>query len=464
MAVITTETTTEVGASTAKANGDITDNEGKEISVRGFVYGTTSQSAPGDVAPESAGYDSHIEQGQRYAPVKVQKGAQAMAAGTSAVNIDLATPVPVGKSFPIVTVRSNGNNVSRSFCLAVLQTEVDGHYTQLRLSRAFTTTTDVTYEWQVLTSDDFTVQTGEASLASLTELDVTISAVDLGETFVVHTNQTNQTGPSGGFVRTKLTSTTNLRLNVATSAATTLPVRWYVVQWRGATVQSSDISCPNGVGSADVTITEVDLTKTFILHSYYSSNGSQAGYAWTRCIFLNSTTVRMLRWFTGAYSSNEGHFYVISHPNISVQGNESLSLASATAATDSLSPAVDPARSFAPSVQQGNVTCSNTTSGQLYFAYVSNQLTDLDTMTAERSTSAADTTWAWVATVEDQLILFAEEAFNLTLPSLTPETQYYVRAYCYTEGEWSYGDEETFTTGAAVTGVRGSAIPILMEI
>src|SRR3990172_8901595 len=49
----------EIEQTAAMLNGEITDEGGEDADQRGFVWGTTSQGAPGDVAPASAGYDDY---------------------------------------------------------------------------------------------------------------------------------------------------------------------------------------------------------------------------------------------------------------------------------------------------------------------------------------------------------------------------------------------------------------------
>ena len=50
---------TGINHSSATLNGEITDTGGENADERGFVWGTTTQGDPGDVAPASAGYDDN---------------------------------------------------------------------------------------------------------------------------------------------------------------------------------------------------------------------------------------------------------------------------------------------------------------------------------------------------------------------------------------------------------------------
>lgn len=56
---VTTAAATNITHNTAQANGNITDDDGATPDERGFVYGTTSKSDPGNTAPASSGYDSY---------------------------------------------------------------------------------------------------------------------------------------------------------------------------------------------------------------------------------------------------------------------------------------------------------------------------------------------------------------------------------------------------------------------
>jgi hypothetical protein len=59
---VTTSEPPIVSATTATAEGNITSTGGENPDLRGFVYGTTSQSDPGNIAPGSSGYDSSVSE------------------------------------------------------------------------------------------------------------------------------------------------------------------------------------------------------------------------------------------------------------------------------------------------------------------------------------------------------------------------------------------------------------------
>lgn len=63
---VTTQAVTGIAEETATGNGNITNTGGENNDKRGFVYDTSSQSLPGDVAPGSSGYGSFVEDSGSY--------------------------------------------------------------------------------------------------------------------------------------------------------------------------------------------------------------------------------------------------------------------------------------------------------------------------------------------------------------------------------------------------------------
>ncbi len=63
---VTTQAASSIATSTATLNGDITATGGVNATIRGFVYGTSSQSLPGNVDATSSGYTSYTETSGSY--------------------------------------------------------------------------------------------------------------------------------------------------------------------------------------------------------------------------------------------------------------------------------------------------------------------------------------------------------------------------------------------------------------
>lgn len=72
-----------IGITTATGNGNITNTGGENNDKRGFVYGTTTQSAPGNVAPASSGYDTYAEDTGDYGTGAFTKAITGLTAGTT---------------------------------------------------------------------------------------------------------------------------------------------------------------------------------------------------------------------------------------------------------------------------------------------------------------------------------------------------------------------------------------------
>src|SRR5690554_602278 len=109
--------------------------------------------------------------------MKVFRGQVSMGGSTT---ITLPEPVPVGKSFSFVNGRINANDGLNDIqAKGVLQTIVNDHYTELLINRDGSGNTLIV-EWQVVTGNDFTVQsgvtnfgTGDSSrIENITEVDL----------------------------------------------------------------------------------------------------------------------------------------------------------------------------------------------------------------------------------------------------------------------------------------------------
>ncbi len=80
---VTTQAASSVQATTATGNGNITDTGGENCDKRGFVYGTSSHSLPGNVAPASSGYASYAEDTGSFVAGAFTKGLTSLSTGTT---------------------------------------------------------------------------------------------------------------------------------------------------------------------------------------------------------------------------------------------------------------------------------------------------------------------------------------------------------------------------------------------
>ncbi|MFA5396244.1 MAG: LamG domain-containing protein [Methanogenium sp.] len=307
----------------------------------------------------------------------VQSGSETLNPGVATATINLATPVPVGRSFPIVSVRSDNYRTSRTLATATLQNEVDGYYTQLYIRRSYTTDTTAIYCWQVITGRNFTVQTFEKTLTADTEDNQSVSEVDLSKAFLLITMRTSFTGVLGGLVGAKFTSTTNVNLMRGSGGSETV-VRVYVVEWEGAYVQSGEKQWTGSVQNMDETINRIDTTKSFVLFNQRMQNyDTNPGIIFGRLYITSPTNLHFHKWLY--YSSGDHgtfNWFVIQHPSINVKS----AVGSSTTGTESswyLSTTPDLDHSFAPTSLIGHAGNNTNANTSLQYAYNTHEMSVL---------------------------------------------------------------------------------------
>lgn len=74
---------TDITTTTATLNGEITDVGSGDATARGFVYGTSTHSDPGDVAPASSGYTSYTTESGTFGAATFSDGVTGLAASTT---------------------------------------------------------------------------------------------------------------------------------------------------------------------------------------------------------------------------------------------------------------------------------------------------------------------------------------------------------------------------------------------
>lgn len=142
------------------------------------------------------------------------------------------------------------------------------------------------------------VQYGTVSLDT-TPKDITISTIDLSKSFAVCTVRTtyNDVGSAMDIAaRVPVVSfpdSSTLRLAPILYGDNT--ASWFVIEFlEGISVQRGITTIPGGSYTRDVTISDIDLSKSFILYSY-SANTSTAGRALVTATFTSSTNIRFQR-------------------------------------------------------------------------------------------------------------------------------------------------------------------------
>lgn len=243
----------------------------------------------------------------------MQRGSYTMTSTYHIITLD--TPVPGGKSFPIISSRMASATGKRSEAITpTLAGLVDGCYTTLVLQRYSTDDGNVTVEWQVVSGDIFTVQSGIAY--PMLSTSVTINEVNTGETFVLaYTRQGSADVVNDTYyrVRVELISSTSVRFTRNTSGRD-IPTVYYVVSMEGATVHQFTGTFSN-VSEVNVTVPPVDLGKTFLCQSFDSNRSSYALDYVVSARFIDATTVALK---TNSTITGTVAGFTVSHPKINV--------------------------------------------------------------------------------------------------------------------------------------------------
>lgn len=290
----------------------------------------------------------------------VQRGLVSLTGTTVTTTITLGTPVPVGSSFVISSLRDEFSSPQYCFVRVELITIVDDEYTQLRFTRGSWGWTGnekkAQIEWQVISGPEFTVQSGLATMSDLTTtVNVTITAVDRNKAFIALSNHTsaNISVAWRALVRARFTSDTNLELYREQGySGWHVYIAWFVVEWDGATVQSG-LVLNNGTINTD-DIDAVDTAETFLLYNYTGGHVRAENSAVRGIINEHSAGLFRVEFYRYvAYEECYVSYFVVSHPNIFVQrGN--LSMVGTGSATATLGTAVNIAKSFMPVPNVGN--------------------------------------------------------------------------------------------------------------
>jgi hypothetical protein len=251
--------------------------------------------------------------------MNIQRGTTSITNGNSSKVIDLTTPVSVGNSFPMISIRQASTPTSTSLrnglITAELKTIEDDKFTQLEFKREGTSN-EMFISWEVINGSEFTVQTEESEIGSTSSsANITIDEIDLNKSFLIITQRIAQDTPTRTFIKGELTSSTNLNLS-RSSAGGTPYIRWYLVEWAGSNVQRGTIT--NSGTTNEDTITEIDLNKSFLIFNYSNSSTSSTfvGNQFTRGIFKDKETVEFIRGQSTGQSNVS--YFVVSHEGILV--------------------------------------------------------------------------------------------------------------------------------------------------
>ncbi len=235
------------------------------------------------------------------------------------------------------------------------------------------------------------VQSGTTTMNPATRT-VTLTAVDIGRSFVLCHNRTND-GTSRSRVSCELTNATTLTITAGVANASNV-VQWYVVEFTsGIAVQRGLASFANGTGTVNVTLNPVvDLTRTFVLISESINDNNQTrDERWTVRARLSATNnLELTRNETGTAVSVA--WQVIQIQNASVQSGLT-TIANGSATATAAITAVDTAKTFVVFTRRA-ATATNGRDGRYQ---VRGELTNATTLTFTRSGTSDALEIAWFA-------------------------------------------------------------------
>ena len=326
----------------------------------------------------------------------VQHGTSTISINSRTVEITLDTPVQVGQSFPMVTCAANFNSPSRVFCRSSLITEVDGKYTQLEVYRGSSGNTAVEVSWQVIENTNFTVQTGTTTIQTAT-VNIAINEVDLDSAFVLVSAGNNSGHAYNGPIKAKFNSSTEINVSKGNYGSGIYAyTRWYVVEWANSSVQSGNVTL-SGASFVNDTISEVDLDKSFLIHSFLTNQTNYPARVFVMGQFASSTSVQFTKDSTSG--TNDVSYFVVTHDDISTQ--RGILEVIGTTATATIS-SVETSTTFLPMPSMGNGRQSTDTYGFNERYYHTQTLTNATTITVTRldDTDTLTTYWQAVSVVD----------------------------------------------------------------
>ena len=347
----------------------------------------------------------------------VQRGLISLLGTATTSEITLGTPVAVGGSFVISSVRAANSSCISALCRVELTTVVDDKYTKLKATRHLGGTGHNTYvEWQVISGTEFTVQSGENLIASdITTVTAAINEVARSKAFIALSNSANNASSAGtAFVRGRFTSDTQIELRRGLSGQTSVTVVWYVVEWDGATVQAGLVETISTATLVTANIDSIDPAKTFLHYNYYHANSVWAASAFSRGrieAYDDEGVTKYRVEFRRSVATNAVYqsYFVISHDDISVQ--HALASTAGTTVTATLVTAVNTDKAFMPTPSVGNAYATSNTDNSLHRGYNTHKLWQdgADSkVTIQREDSTGDLYASWYV-VESQ----AEEHIGL---------------------------------------------------
>lgn len=273
----------------------------------------------------------------------VQRGNVTIASGQTTVTIALGEPIPIGRSWWTISCRSEDYRPAQHFASAELTTIDDGCYTEIRFTRGNSTSSCIV-EWQVITGEEFTVQSGTHTIATVVD-SIIIDEVDPDSSFPVISGRIVSTSATAlhSFVSAEITTATTLELKVSNKTYPAI-VSWQVISWEGATVIHGTLATSAGGSQTGyLKIAEKDTyLNTLVVSSRRTTATTQAGSAGLRAI-IYPVPYNDPDYYNVSYTNNTSYgsyvstvvVYAIYHPNVSTSHvSEAISAGSYTVSVD----------------------------------------------------------------------------------------------------------------------------------
>ena len=389
--------------------------------------------------------------------MQIYRGSLSTTSDTGTKAIDLTAPVPVGKSFPLITWSAPGLAGSYGRQPAARLTgEVNGFYTTLTLEWRNNVVGDVTINWQVITGDEFTVQSGtEVFPLSKT---VAIAPVDLTESFIAVSTTADINYGHATYVDASFTADNQIALTRQPVESGNVAACWYVVTMAGATVQSGSSTIGGSAPSATATIDQVDLGKSFLLFSF-STESRAIGRLLLEGHFNSGTQIEFKFDISGlAHKPAYVKWFVVQHEKFRVQAGLTTMASGNTSPVNESIETIKPERSFGViSTRNPSTDGDRDTYGKVLLGLSANYAT-LQRLSAVEVTVASWFVVEWTAPPAPtslfpsaSLVPNEQNTFSWAVPSGFTPTHYEIE-YREGGGEWQ-------TTGQIESASRIHVFP-----
>jgi outer membrane protein assembly factor BamB len=249
------------------------------------------------------------------ADVTVQRGTTAVTA--SPMNVAISA-VDRTKSFVLVSWQKLGSTYGADDVVRARLTSD----TTLEFSHG-TGSFDGTADWQVVTMQSASVQSGDTTLAAgAASTTVAVTGVDTTKTFLLASWSSSGDGIGANFVRGRITSPTQLTFDRGVTG-TTLAISWFLVTLNdGSVVQSGNESFGAGTTTSAVTLPAgMELSRSVAFLTGNQRGGStpdpgtapndNPGVAWFRTDLTSTTTLQITRGTTGSGVTAEAAWFVV---------------------------------------------------------------------------------------------------------------------------------------------------------